>query len=295
MEIDRKNAEKPLRKLRKTLKGLPDDPSVEEVHSLRTQTRRLEAIVEAFMLDRKKKTRDLLKAMTPVRKAAGDVRDMDVFVGKVLNLSRDQANDSLVRLIEHLSEMRVESARELRRTLGARRKDARRGLKSYAKLIGRQFADGQESIVGPAQAPAKLATELAHWPALDAENVHDFRIRVKQLRYMLQLEKAVDRPIVEALGKVKDEVGDWHDWQELARIAGETLDPEHDRSALKQIEEIGRAKLEKALATTNAVREKYFAAESVEAKPAARKGGVGKGAAATGKKKPAKRARKTKS
>lgn len=271
MEIDRENAERPLRKLRKTLKQLPDDPSVEAVHSLRTQTRRLEAIVDAFMLDRKKKTRDLLKAVTPVRKAAGDVRDMDVLVGNVLNLSRDQANDSLVRLVEHLGEMRIESARALRRTVGAKRKDARRGLKSYAKLIGRQFADGKESVSGSTQAPAMLATELARWPVLDGENVHDFRIKVKQLRYMLQLSKAADGAMVDALGKVKDEVGDWHDWQELARIAKDTLDPVQDRSALRQIEEIGQVKFEKALATANAVRNEYFAESAISTKSIPRK------------------------
>lgn len=258
MEIERDNAKKPLRKLRKALKRLPADPSTKDVHSLRTQTRRLEAIVEALMLDRKKKTRQLLKAVTPVRKAAGDVRDMDVLVGNVLALSHDREDDSLVRLVGHLGEKRVESARDLRQTVAAQRKDARRTLKEYSRLVGKQFPGKKHTLTNAAPAPMQLATELSNWPALNEENIHPFRIKVKQLRYMLQLAEKADKEILDALGKVKDEVGDWHDWQELARIAKGVLDPEEDRAALKKIEEIGNGKFKHALATANVVRSEYF-------------------------------------
>jgi CHAD domain-containing protein len=258
MEIERDNAQKPLRKLRKALKRLPADPSTQEVHSLRTETRRLEAIVEALMLDHKKKTRQLLKAVTPVRKAAGDVRDMDVLVDNVLALSHDHEDDSLVRLVEHLGEKRVASARDLRHTVAAQRKDACRTLKEYSRLVGKQFPGKKNTLTSTAPAPMELATELSKWPALNEENIHPFRIKVKQLRYMLQLAEKADKEIVDALGIVKDEVGDWHDWQELARIAKGVLDPEEDRAALKKIEEIGSLKFKHALATANAVRGEYF-------------------------------------
>jgi CHAD domain-containing protein len=258
MEIERDNAQKPIRKLRKVLKRLPDDPSTKEVHSLRTQTRRLEAIVDALMLDHKKRTRKLLKTVTPVRKVAGDVRDMDVLVGNVLSLSKDRDDDSLVRLVEHLGELRIESARGLRRTVAEKRKDARQNLKQYSKLVECQFRGKKPSVTSAAAAPAQLIAELANWPDLNVENIHPFRIKVKHLRYMLQLSPTVDAQAVEALGKVKDEVGDWHDWQELAKIAKQVLDPDKDRAALKRIEEIGNKKLKGALATANSVRNQYF-------------------------------------
>ncbi|MGB6689861.1 MAG: CHAD domain-containing protein [Terracidiphilus sp.] len=271
MEIELKNAQKPLRKLRKALKRLPADPSTQEVHSLRTEARRLEAIVEALMLDRKKKTRQLLKAVSPVRKAAGDVRDMDVMVGNVLALSHDREDDSLVRLVEHLGEKRVESARDLRLTVAEQRKNACRTLKEYSKLVGKQFPAKKRTLTNEAPAPMELATELSHWPALDEENIHPFRIKVKQLRYMLQLAEKADKQIVDALGKVKDEVGDWHDWQELARIARGVLDPEEDRAALKKIEEIGSRKFKHALATANTVRSEYFSKPSTSGRENGRK------------------------
>lgn len=258
MEIEREHAEKPIRKLRKALKRLPAEPSVDEVHALRTQSRRLEAIVNALMLDEKKKTRRLLKAMTPVRKAAGEVRDMDVLVGNVLTLSDSHRDEALVRLIEHLGERRVEGARELRQTIEQHKKDARRNLKQYVKLVGKQFPDDKQAITGATQASVELTKELVKWPKLDAENIHPFRIKVKQLRYMLQLSKEADKKVVDTLGKVKDEVGDWHDWQELAGIARQVLSARQDGAALKRIEEIGEKKFKHALAAANSLRTEYF-------------------------------------
>jgi len=266
MEIDLENAKRPLRKLRKALKRLPPDPSVEDVHSLRTQTRRLEAIVDALMLEDKKKTRQLLKSVDPVRKAAGEVRDMDVLVGHVLALPRTHENDdALIRLVEHLGEMRVEGVRELHHTVTANKRNARRGLKSYSRMVQKRFPGKQQNSTATVPGPAGLLEELAQWPALDAGNIHEFRIKVKQLRYMLQLSRAADRKTVEALGKVKDEVGDWHDWQELARIAHQVLSPEADQGALKRIAEIGTRKFKQALKTANEVRDRYL----VDGRPSA--------------------------
>jgi CHAD domain-containing protein len=258
MKLERDSAQKPIMKLRKALKSLPSDPSSEEVHSLRTQTRRLEAIVEAFNLEQKRQTRQLLKTVTPVRKAAGDVRDMDVLVGNVLGLDHDRSNDSLVRLVEHLGEMRMESARELRHTVAGKRKDARRRLKKYSKLLVSQFPGRKREVESASPALTRLAAELAQWPQLDEENIHEFRIKVKQLRYMLQLSNEVDGKIIEELGELKDQVGDWHDWQELARIARGVLDAREDQTALKRIEEIGNRKYKSALAKANQVRAEYF-------------------------------------
>ena len=71
-----------------------------------------------------------------------------------------------------------------------------------------------------------LIDELNRWPEFNAENLHAFRIKVKELRYVLQLAKDPDLKFVNALGKVEDQIGDWHDWQQLAEIAGECAQPQ---------------------------------------------------------------------
>lgn len=266
MKLDPNSVQKPLRNLRKQLNAFPPNPRPEDVHSLRMQTRKLEATVAALVLDREKKSRSLLKLITPVRKAAGKVRDMDVLVGDALTLSGDQPGEGLVRLVQHLSRMRVKSARKLHDIVRRKRQPARKRLKQSSKLLKRKLKDHSGAIDGDA-APQILITELRRWPALDANNLHEFRIRIKELRYMLQLGEEADEKLVDRLGDVKDAIGEWHDWIELLKIAKKVLDSRADGGVLQQIDKIGQEKFQVALAAANQLRERYFGI------PPIRKGG----------------------
>ena len=93
---------KALRELGKSLKSLPGILRPNEVHKLRTATRRVEAIAAVLPPGDQKKSRRLLKSIEPVRKAAGDVRDMDVLISNARRMARYSAGDSLTRLIGHL-------------------------------------------------------------------------------------------------------------------------------------------------------------------------------------------------
>lgn len=267
MPIEFERLEKPLRKLRKTLKRWPSNPTVEEVHKLRTQTRRLEAILSAFMLEQQLEMRRLLKTMAPIRKAAGAVRDMDVLVADTLTLPDAAENESIVHLVEYLGSRRADSASELRHAIADRRKQARRHLKQCIRLIGSEFS--RKKLQSLQAAPARavgvatgLASELREWPRLNEDNLHDFRKQVKKVRYILQLGvsqgTATETPWLEALGKVKDEIGDWHDWRELLHIAQDVLDKEHDGATLKQIAETASIRFKRALASTNSLRARYL-------------------------------------
>ena len=258
MKLQPKNVEKPFRRLRKQLSKFPSKPRPEEVHSLRTQTRRLEATMGALIMDREKPSRRLLKSITPVRKAAGKVRDMDVLIGDALTLSDHHGNEALVRLVEYLAKMRVKSTRKLRAVVRAQRQDARRLLKQSSKLIREKMRDGSAGLDGEA-APGILITELSHWPELDAGNLHVFRIRIKELRYMLQLSPQADKRLVDTLGEVKDCIGEWHDWVELLKIAQKVLEPHSDRELLTHIEQTCSEKQADALRIANLARERYFA------------------------------------
>ena len=71
---------KALRELGKSLESLNGDSAPEDVHKLRTASRRVEAIAGVLGAADGKKSRRLVKAIEPVRKAAGGVRDMDVLL-----------------------------------------------------------------------------------------------------------------------------------------------------------------------------------------------------------------------
>jgi len=81
MSLGPKEFHKPVKVLRKLLKNFQERPLPEPVHRLRRYTRRLESMLQALMLDRRRNERRLLEAIARLRKRAGKVRDIDVLVG----------------------------------------------------------------------------------------------------------------------------------------------------------------------------------------------------------------------
>jgi len=111
---------------------------------------------------------------------------------------------------------------------------------------------------GVHSAAIKVVRELGEWPPLDADNVHAFRLKVKELRYILQLSADADSGLVETLGNVQRLIGDWHDWQQLEQIARKLLNMKRDGTLLTRIGETSRRRLSRALTAANALRGKYL-------------------------------------
>jgi len=265
-ELER--ARKAVRELSKTLKSLPIDPPPEEVHRLRTTTRRVEAIVSVLAQVEGKESRRVLKSIEPIRKAAGGVREMDVMIGNARKLAHRAEGDSVARLVEQLQIARQQNAVELRSVLGRRRTAERQELKDYSSLIRAAAAhakrtastnelptDGHDGIHSAA---ANVVRELGDWPPLNAENIHAFRLKVKELRYILQLSADANSGLEEALVNVQRRVGDWHDWHQLHEIASEILSPDQDGPLLTRIDATSNRKFHLALAAANRLRGKYL-------------------------------------
>lgn len=259
---------KALRELSKTITNLSGDAAPKEVHKLRTSTRRVEAIAEALALNGGKKSRRLLKSIESIRKAAGSVRDMDVLSANARRLARYTAGESLNRLLEHLQTARQQYAAELHHAVSHRRKSVRQNLKEYAKLAepaltaadsgasqNRQPGHPHEGLQAAAM---NLVRGLAEWPALDASNIHPFRLKVKELRYTLQLEADADPALIDALTGVQRRIGDWHDWQQLEEIAREVLDAGRDAALLARINWTTRRRFSQALKAANDLRGRYL-------------------------------------
>src|SRR5215469_5212519 len=134
MALDAEKLDKPLRKLRKIVRKISKVPTQDEVHDVRTNTRRVEATLAALQLDRKRKGRRVLNAVTPMRKKAGDVRDMDVLTGFAATLSSDGHDQCLVKLLENLGEERARGASRLRKTVVNDKKSARKRLKAGSSV-----------------------------------------------------------------------------------------------------------------------------------------------------------------
>ena len=259
---------KALRELGKSLQSLNGDSAPIDVHKLRTASRRVEAIACVLEAADGKKSRRLVKAIEPVRKAAGGVRDMDVLLADARKLARYCDGESLGHLVEHLKTARQQNAGELQHVLHHRRKALLEDLKEYSRFVASlakhaQSRSRSEAHAGRAQeeihsSAMNVMRELGDWKPLDADNLHAFRLKVKQLRYTMQLDAQADPGLVEALGDVQRRIGDWHDWRQLEEIAREVLVLEQDQALLDRIGETVKRRFDRALAAANALRGRYF-------------------------------------
>jgi CHAD domain-containing protein len=264
------SVEKALRDLGKSLKSLPANPLPRQVHKLRTSARRVEAITAALPEAEGKASHRLMRAVKPLRKAAGGVRDMDVLAANIHRLRQTIPAESLARLIDHLRTARNEDADTLRRAFKLRRKTARHNLKEYAQKVHSALSESQNGSNGHVRngyqgnranpTARQLAREIAEWPPIHIENIHEFRLKVKQLRYTLQLDPEADPDLLAMLGLVQRRIGEWHDWEQLHEIAHEFLQPAQDAALLSQIDKVMQQKLDRAFAAAKLLRRQHLRA-----------------------------------
>jgi CHAD domain-containing protein len=127
---------------------------------------------------------------------------------------------------------------------------------------GKGTSNGQTEIAAEAAATAlKLATELKNVPALNKNNLHPCRLKVKELRNVLQLaDHPGNQAFIDALGEVKDAIGEWHDWEELIAIADDLLDHGPGCKLLQALKQVSARKYERALSLANKLRKDFLGA-----------------------------------
>jgi CHAD domain-containing protein len=275
MALDLKSVDKPFRKLAKLLKKFPDPPAPEDIHDVRTHTRRIEAVVGAFQLDSKKTGNSLVKNLKPIRQAAGAVRDLDVLTDLAASLDRAGDGDCRLQLMEHLGARRKKAAAKMHKTVDATEKAARSLLKTCRKSAeaglnaanpgnakGKSIQKIRQKSAGSMATSLQIEQELRDWPRLTDKNIHPFRLKVKELRYVLQLGQNTDSKLIAELGDVKDQIGLWHDWNELAAISSRVLDHGAGCPIAAQIRSRTKEELKKALESANALRAHYLPSDS---------------------------------
>ena len=80
---------------------------------------------------------------------------------------------------------------------------------------------------------------------------------------MLELGENSDSRLVDSLGEVKDQIGLWHDWNELTGIAADVLDHGANCEISNQIRARTKRELQKALSSANALRTQYLQTDSI--------------------------------
>ena len=188
---------------------------------------------------------------------------MDVLTSLAVSLPDGTGNESLIQLVEAFGARHKRFAGKLEETLYAQRKKARDEIKHCGERIKKELTAPKSSVAeawrrGAMTRTLELSSELSRWPNLRADNLHPFRLKVKELRYVLQLSSDSDLEFVDALGEVKDAIGEWHDWSELEALSAKVLGDKGRSSLSKQIGSVVQKKLQHALTQAEHLRRRYF-------------------------------------
>lgn len=253
--------EKPIRRLRKLLRRGWRSPTPHEIHALRTMTRRYAATLAALHFDDRRNERHSLQVLERIRGRAGKIRDYDVLTSMVRTLEVAGEQDCLVILLEHLGAERVRRVHKLRRLIHRKRQLLRRRLKRAGRRLKQQLNGGNGGR--PVQTAAQVlaaavarTTELAIAERLNRQTLHAYRLKLKELRDVLLMTGGErDERFTHQLRKVKDAIGEWHDWERLAAIARTPLAAKHpDCAVARQIKATADAKYKRAFAMANRIR-----------------------------------------
>lgn len=271
MSFDIDRIDKPIRTLRKFLKKAPKRPGIEQIHDLRTNSRRFETEVDAFGLRSSPNERRLLPHLRRIRKRAGNIRDLDVLTGYLLGLDVKGEQDCIVELLETFGMNRAKRVKELRKLVLNSRPQLRRRLKRSSSKLDKLVketqacpADSMPRRVRETTAKAlQLAEKLTTPARLNKANLHRYRLKVKALLYVLQFaDRADEQEFVAKLQEVKDAIGAWHDWEELVAIASEILDHGAECKLLPQLKATSEEKYKRALLLTNEMRAQFIGSKA---------------------------------
>lgn len=211
-------------------------PTRKRVHALRVVTLRLQAELDRDAAElpsashRAQAVFQFGKQAQRLRRVLGRVREIDVWMGMLRRLKASMSESTeyvprssreCIRQIERTEERLKEKRSVLERRLVAEIENRRAQLKSAGEDVGEavEVRHGAADSHAFEQILARFASVAAEFPALDEENLHEFRKRIKTVRYLAEIsggDPACSR-LAAQMKKMQTAIGDWHDWQALAQ------------------------------------------------------------------------------
>src|ERR1700683_1872996 len=123
-------------KTERALLKLSSGQGPESVHGFRTNSRRLEVLLEQLLPQRERNQKKLLKMLNRIRRRAGKVRDLDVQLAALRSLKVPQEPRRKTQLMHRLIELRVQHEKKLRKILNKETiRDIRRRLKRASRDV----------------------------------------------------------------------------------------------------------------------------------------------------------------
>jgi CHAD domain-containing protein len=218
-------------------------PSRRSIHALRSLTLRLQVGIEHSLRKQVANSaaarafQQWCKDGKKLRKALEPVRDADVHLARLNSLRKTIGRASegekqlshrcireIGKLEDRLRRQRKAGINELMAAIDARGKRLNRLCKELEAVLALHMSSRAHSTAPEA---LRIFAELtSEHPNLDADNLHAYRKRLKQARYLVEISAATDplaKRLAAAFRRIHYTAGEWHDWQELARKAGRVL------------------------------------------------------------------------
>jgi CHAD domain-containing protein len=204
------------------------------VHALRVVTLRIQAELEndaAELPSASHEAQEILqfgKLSGKLRHALGRVREIDVWIGMLRSLRASVSENTgyvprsacdCARQMERLEERLKQKRRAGEKKLVAEIENRRDALLAIVEEVGREVRNHGRDPHPFEHIRARFAAAAAEFPALEKANLHEFRKRIKTVRYLAELSPAdaACSRLAAQMKKVQTAIGEWHDWDSLAR------------------------------------------------------------------------------
>jgi CHAD domain-containing protein len=166
-------------------------------------------------------------------------------------------------LLEYLGAQRQKHAKRLSGEIQRLRPELRDDLKRTSAILAKRMRNNGHAQSGSAEASATataiaLAAQLAAPQRLGKDNLHRYRLKVKELGYILQMAAGASSKFIDDLRAVKDGIGEWHDWEELASLSKNAVHHGNRCGLVLELRRIAQRKYEHALPLAKALRKKYL-------------------------------------
>jgi CHAD domain-containing protein len=208
------------------------NPAPKAVHRLRTSTRRIEA--QLLLLDqlrglprRRRESEKLQKHLKKLRRFAGKVRDFDVQRKLIAAQSTPKTATDARRLRSRLKKQRDKEAAVLVDLLERRSAKVSAALERLLAAL-----EPVEHLKLPATQLVELAWgwfERKRRRVSTEQQLHTTRKEAKLVRYIAEgvPDSARAKKLARDFEAVQQAGGEWHDWLQLAGVAGDELEESH--------------------------------------------------------------------
>ena len=212
----------------------------ENVHHFRTNSRRVEALIDTLAPETRNKKK-ALKLLAKLRKRAGKVRDIDVQIGLLKELKVPDRQNHRVQLLELLEDAHARQTKKLSRTADSST------LRELRKRLRREWAAIKLDGVNPLLLAESALPRVDQLP-LTEKTLHSFRIGAKRARYLAELagDSPAAKSFVNELKRAQDAAGDWHDALKLKERAEKRFGGVSDSALVSVLQNISRARFRRA-------------------------------------------------